>query len=347
MRLVFFLQGERVPAARIRGMAIAHALERHGIECSLRPCRPSVYGDTSLPYPLNRVRPLFVPFVAIPRLLQMRGLRDDDVVVIQRPLLELPVVFLERMLARRHRTIFDFDDAIFLNWRGRKKLAAIGGMVDRIVAGNRFLAEQIGFSDKTTVIPTVVDTARWRFHPAREVPAREVVVGWTGTRGNYRHLEIAKQPIVGALRRTGARFLVIADAPPPPSLAELGAEFVPWREGSEIEDLARIDVGVMPLPDEPRERGKCAFKLIQYMAIGRPGVASPVGANNDVVDSGVNGYLAADERAWEDALVRLIEDSVLRREMGQRARARIEAAYSLTAVIPKYLHLVQELSSAA
>lgn len=344
MRVVFFLQGERVPAARIRGVAVARALERHGVACALRACHPSVYGETSLRHPWNRLRALFVPMVVFPRLLQMRDLRDDDVIVVQRPLLELPIVTFERMLARRHRTIFDVDDAIFLNWRGRKKVAAIAGLVDHIIAGNRYLADEIGVPDKTTVIPTVVDTERWDFRPARQVPPGMVVVGWTGTSGNYPHLELAKQPIARALRRTGARFLLIADAPPPPSLAELQAEFVPWREDSEISDLARIDVGVMPLPDGPRERGKCAFKLIQYMALGRPGVASPVGANRDVVESGTNGFLAHDEREWEEHLVRLIEDAGLRARMGQRARVRIESAYSLSAVIPKYLELIRRVS---
>jgi glycosyltransferase involved in cell wall biosynthesis len=100
----------------------------------------------------------------------------------------------------------------------------------------------------------------------------------------------------------------------------------------------------MPLPDGPYERGKCAYKLIQYMALGRPGVASPVGANREVVTDGQDGFLPADEAAWQEALARLIDDPALRAAVGARARARVEAAYSLRAVVPRYKALIEELA---
>jgi glycosyltransferase involved in cell wall biosynthesis len=171
-----------------------------------------------------------------------------------------------------------------------------------------------------------------------------VVVGWTGLAINYRQLASAVPGIARALQRTGARFLAISDRPPPPALAPLRPEFVRWRPETEIEDLARIDIGVMPLPDGPFERGKCAYKLIQYMALGRPGVASPIGANCEVVTDGVDGFLPADDAGWEQAVTRLIEDPVLRRDVGARARARVEAAYSLRAVVPLYKGMIADLA---
>ena len=119
---------------------------------------------------------------------------------------------------------------------------------------------------------------------------------------------------------------------------------MPWRPETEIEDLARIDVGVMPLPDGPIERGKCAYKLIQYMSLGRPGVASPVGANVDVVTDGVDGFLPHDAAGWERTIVSLVEDPALRRAVGARARARVEAAYSMRAVVPLYKRILADLS---
>jgi len=97
VRAVFFLQGERVPAARVRGFAIARALEARGLACSVRAARPSVYGDTRLPWPLDRPRPLYVPIAALARLSQLRDLRADDVVIFQRPMTELPTLALERL----------------------------------------------------------------------------------------------------------------------------------------------------------------------------------------------------------------------------------------------------------
>jgi glycosyltransferase involved in cell wall biosynthesis len=121
---------------------------------------------------------------------------------------------------------------------------------------------------------------------------------------------------------------------------------VPWRAESEIEDLARLDVGVMPLPDGLHERGKCAFKLIQYMALGRPGLASPVGVNCEVVTDGSDGFLPRTDADWEEQLVRLIENPDLRVQVGGHARQRVEAAYSVAAVAPRYLEVVNRVASA-
>ena len=191
----------------------------------------------------------------------------------------------------------------------------------------------------------MVDTDRFRELPASNARGAEVVVGWTGSSNNFPHLASALPGIVRALERTGARFRIIADRPPPRALARLGAEFVRWSPEREIEDLGAIDIGVMPLPDGPHERGKCAFKLIQYMALGRVGIASPVGANCEVVSSGFDGFLASNDQDWEEHLVRLIQAPGLRRQVGARARRRIVAAYSVQAVIPKYLGLLGRLAA--
>jgi glycosyltransferase involved in cell wall biosynthesis len=340
------LQGRHVPASRVRGFAVVRALERAGVPCDVRACNPSVYGDTGLPLPWRRARPFFYPAALVSRLGQLGELRDDDIAFFQRPMFEWPFVWLERLAARGRRSIFDFDDAIYLNRGGRSKLRALVGLVDQVIAGNGTLAEAAAAPAKTTVIPTAIDLERFTVRPPRPVRGRDVVVGWTGTAGNFRQLAIARDGIARALARTGARFVVIADRPPPPALAALRPEFVPWRPDTEVEDLARIDVGVMPLPDAPYARGKCAFKLLQYMALGRPGVASPVGANREVVTDGVDGFLAEGDAVWEEALVRLIEDPDLRARTGAAARARVGAAYSLPAVLPRYLEIIGRLRAA-
>jgi len=344
---VFFLQGRRVPASRVRGVAIAGALEKAGVRCELRACHPSVYGDTSLPDPWRRARPLYYPAALASRVGQLRGLRDDDIVFFQRPMFEWPFVWLERIAASGRPAIFDFDDAIYLNRFGRPKLRAMVARVDHVIAGNSILAEAANAPSKTTIIPTAIDLARYPASAASPGRGAGVVVGWTGTHGNYRQLAMARQGIVRALKRTGARFLVIADRPPPPSLAELQPEFLPWRPDTEIEDLARIDIGVMPLPDDPYARGKCGYKLLQYMALGRPGIASPVGVNQQIVRSGVDGFLAADDGAWEEALVELINDAGLRSRVGEAARSRVQGHYSIEAVLPRYLEILARCGLAA
>jgi len=326
-------------------MAVARALQARGVDCEVRIARPSVYGDTQLPWPLNQPRSLYTPLAALGRLRQMRDLRPDDVVVFQRPMTELPMVTFERWAGRGRKTIFDFDDAIFeRRWGARSKFRQLVGLADRVVAGSRYLAAATEAPHKTTFIPTAIDTARFAPAPPRAGRGSAVVVGWSGLSSNFHQLAHRAAAIGRALERTGARFVVISDQPPSKALAPLRATFVPWRPDTEVADLAQLDIGVMPLPQGPIERGKCAFKLLQYMAIGRPGVASPVGANLDVVTEGVDGALPDDDTAWEETLVRLIEDPDLRREMGARARARVESAYSLDVVADQYKALIQSLA---
>ena len=349
-RLIFFLQGERVPAARVRGQAIIAALERAGLPCEARVPYPSVYGDTRLPWPLNRPRPLYVPWSFLKRFRELRDLRAGDVVVFQRPLTELPTLALETRAARQRPSVFDFDDAIFLSRSTARKFHALVQRVDAVIAGNAFLAEQAhgaGARGPVVVIPTVVDLNRYRAMPPSDGRGPEVVIGWTGSAVGFPYLASLAPALERALRRTGARFRVIADRPPPRALIRIGAEFVKWNPATEIEDLGAIDVGLMPLPDGPRERGKCAYKLIQYMALGRVGVASPVGANREVVTDGVDGFLAGSEAAWEELLVRLVNEPETRRAVGERARHRIVNAYSIDAVLPAYLRLFRSMMGAA
>lgn len=344
MRVVFFLRGRTVPSSRARGATIAQALGAAGLSCDVRAAVPSVDGDSWLPRWCKWLGPLFIPVAAMAQLRATRGLVAGDVVFFQRPLTELPTWALEARIARRHPTILDFDDAIHLTWQNRRKLPALVRMVDQVIVGNRTLAEVTDAPDKTTVIPTAIDTTRYRPLPPSARQGRDVVVGWTGLSRNYPQLMVAHAPLQRALKETGARLLVISDRPPPPSL---GAEFIPWRADRELDDLARIDIGLMPLPDTPYARGKCAYKLLQYMALARPGVASPVGANAEAVTDERDGFLPGDAGAFTDVLVRLIRDPDLRARVGQAARARVETAYSLAAVLPRYLDVMSRLGVAS
>ena len=119
---------------------------------------------------------------------------------------------------------------------------------------------------------------------------------------------------------------------------------MPWSEASEISSLQTLDVGVMPLTDGLFERGKCGYKLIQYMACGLPVVASPVGVNKELVKHGVNGFLADSTEDWMQALKTLCNDPALRERMGAAGRRLVEEHYSLEGCAPKFADLGWDLA---
>jgi hypothetical protein len=112
--------------------------------------------------------------------------------------------------------------------------------------------------------------------------------------------------------------------------------YMEWNLQDELSFFAHFDIGVMPLEDSPFARGKCAFKLIQYMAAGLPVVASPVGPNCELVAPGRNGYLASSQDDWQSMLRLLIDDPLLRRRMGESGRDLVRRSYSVSAVWPRY-----------
>ena len=169
--------------------------------------------------------------------------------------------------------------------------------------------------------------------------------GWTGLESNYRQLLTVREPIMRALERTGARLLLnLERAATAGARCRRGWSFGPGGPQTEVADLGEIDVGLMPLPDTPYARGKCAYKLIQYMALGRPGVASPVGANCEVVTPATDGFLPASDGEWEETLVSLALEPDLRRRVGEAGRKRVEEAYALAAVVPRCLDVLKRVA---
>jgi glycosyltransferase involved in cell wall biosynthesis len=339
-RVAFYTQGLKVPAARFRVEALVPALREH-IDCTVLPATPSVYGDVGTLH--GRWRMFAKPLSVIARIRQLEAVKRADVVWLQRPMTEYFWTTLERFVARQKPMVFDFDDAIFHNRWGleAKKIRRIISAASHVVAGNSYLAEFAGVPDKLTVIPTVVDEQRYT---PRVDPDGPFTIAWTGMSHNLRELA----PYAPALRRvlaeTGGRLLIAAEALNAPFLDGMPVEFVKWSPETEVSVLAAGHVGVMPLADTPYNRGKCAFKLIQYMARAIPVVASPVGANRDVVREGVDGLFAVTDADWADHLLTLARDRDLRVRMGNAGRRRVEDAYSVSAVVPRYLEVLRAVS---
>ncbi len=260
--------------------------------------------------------------------------------------------WLERAVLSRRPYALDFDDAIFHNYdRHRSALVRRlwGRKIDRLMAGaalvtagNAYLANRASGAGarRVQIVPTVVDLDRYPPRTAGD-PAGDGTtdIAWIGSPATVAYLRLLAEPLRQLTARHPVRLVVIGGGET--RLPGVDVVVKPWSAATEAADLARCHVGVMPLPDTPWERGKCGYKLIQYMACGLPVVASPVGVNREIVQPGQNGLLAADDTQWLDALEQLITDPALRVRMGQAARTTVEQRYSVQAVAPRLAMLLR------
>ncbi len=280
-----------------------------------------------------------------------RAVRDADVVILQRKLLPVWLLYLLRCAAPR--LVFDFDDAVFLrdsySPKGLHSAARLHRFMatvetaDAVVAGNQFLADEAGrwvtAAGRVHVVPTCVEPAR--YSPARHDGDRFELV-WVGSSSTLRGLEAAR-PLLEEIGRgvPGARLKLVSDRFL--RLAHLPVVECPWSEGGEAADIAAADVGVSWVPDDLWSRGKCGLKVLQYMAAGLPVVANPVGVQADLVRHGETGYLARTPAEWVEALRRLAADPDLRRRLGAAGRRRVEAEFSVAAGAGRWLTLLDGL----
>lgn len=264
----------------------------------------------------------------------------------------LPAAIEMRFLLGGTPYVLDYDDAVFHQYDmhrnalvrrllGRKHEKIMRGAA-LVVAGNRYIGEHARRAGARSVeiIPTVVDMVRYSANLPRAMscsPA-QVVVGWIGQRHNAHYLSLLGGAVKRLFNEGGTKFVVVGAGD---GVRHLPFEAFAWSETTEIEHISNFDIGIMPLPDEPFERGKCGYKLIQYMACSKPVIASPVGVNREIVEHGVNGYLAETPEEWEHALRLLAQDSDLRERMGAAGRSKVEAMYSLQAALPRLAELLR------
>src|SRR5215831_17299164 len=242
---------------------------------------------------------------------------DYDGVIVHCELFPFLPHFAETMIFRAGKpVVFDFDDAIFHQYDqhpnplvrrflGRKLEPLLRGAA-LAVCGNAYLESYAArFCSRAEVVPTVVDTSLY-IPSARKEEARPITLGWIGSPSTWRFVKPIV-PLLQSLAKEMGLIIRLVGARPQHGFAS-HFEFLDWSEATEIEMIQTMDIGIMPLPDEPWARGKCGYKLVQYMACGLPVIASPVGVNSTIIDHGVNGLLARSERDWVAAIRRLAFD---------------------------------------
>jgi glycosyltransferase involved in cell wall biosynthesis len=260
----------------------------------------------------------------------------------------IPGWFELALSARGIPYIVDYDDAVFHRYDLstnpvtrllRQKIDKIMQRAAVVICGNSYLADRArnANSRRVEVVPSVVDLSKYT---VRAEASREyVVVGWIGSPSTAPYLEL----VVPALRTLSEDLNV--------RIRLVGGEFRatgleiecrPWSEDSEVREIQDFDIGLMPLFDTPWERGKCGYKLIQYMACGVPAVASAVGMNSEIISTGKNGLLAQKPADWLSAIRALCLDAGLRGQLGAEGRRTVENKYSLQVTAPRFVNIFQQ-----
>lgn len=264
-----------------------------------------------------------------------------------------PPIF-EWILARilRKRIIYDFDDAIWLTDRvqepalltivkWRLKVKTICRLSYKVSCGNEYLRRYaLHYNPNAIYNPTTIDGRK--MSKAKQVKSHKtndpIIIGWTGSHSTLKYL----MPIESVLQKIENQFpqasiLIIADQRPTLQLSRI--TFVKWNAQTELTDLSKMDIGIMPLPDDEWTKGKCGFKALQYMAMEIPALVSPVGVNTSIVDHGVNGFYCSSDDEWIQYLSQLIRDKSLREQMGKKGKEKVINQFSVASNTDNFLSL--------
>jgi glycosyltransferase involved in cell wall biosynthesis len=335
-------------SSRLRAMQFIPWLESSGMDCELQ----AFFSDEMLAAryqagQYGRAALIQCYWTRIRRLVRDRAF---DLLWIEKEVLPWFPAWLERALLPDVPYALDYDDALFHHYdmnRSRLVRSLLGHRIDRLMkgarlvtAGNEYLAQRARDAGApwVEVLPTVIDLDRY----TKEADVKKDNVPrivWIGSPSTVRYLNLLKAPLSSLASHIAFKVRVIGANV---SIPGIDVEIVPWNESTEVEALAQCDIGVMPLVDSPWERGKCGYKLIQYMACGLPVVASAVGANMQIIRDGENGFLVGAEPAWEARLRQLLADAALRNSMGRAGRRRVEETYCVQQVAPRMAHLLKQ-----
>ncbi len=319
----FLIQHPELPSSRVRVLDLISILREHNLDISVET------------YP-----------VGLPNKIRcFRALRQYDAVVVQKKLPSPGESFLLRKACKQ--LVYDFDDAVYLHHENQQtrnhfsrriKFRCITAQAHLVIAGNATLAEAARPQNhNVAILPSAV--------PVTNIPQRDhatpnprCVIGWVGGAINLCHLQ-RLQPILARLHRKHDFELRILCSEPI-DMDPVPITFVPWSLAQQHAEIARFDIGVMPLPTGEHANAKCGYKALQYMAAAVPPIVTDTPTNRNIVAHQTEGFVASTDPAFEQYLETLITNPQLRRKMGQAARQKAKTHYSREVIAQQLAQLV-------
>jgi len=326
MKILFLVQGLDVAASRYRVLQYMPYLKEHGVQATILPFPKGFFGKRKLFKSVNRY----------------------DILFIQRK--RFPVFWLKLIRKNARKIIYDFDDSVmYRNSKATnpesntrvKRFKNMVNTVDYVIAGNEYLKKNTTlYTNNVTTIPSAIDMSLYPQKKYQE--GSNITLGWIGATGSIHYLKKMK-PVFEALGKKyeDLKLKIICD-----TFFEcdnITVEKKLWSGQEEVADIQSLDIGLMPLMDDPWSHGKCGLKILQCLAAGVPVVCSPAGINREIVEDGVHGFWANTKGEWIEKLEILINDPDLRKRMGMAGRKRVIEHYSLKANAPRVLKIFQHL----
>jgi glycosyltransferase involved in cell wall biosynthesis len=326
MEVLFVARPENHPATRYRVIQYLDSLKKSDVNSKL----------------------IRFPKTILEWLKLLKKSREFDIVFFQKK--RVPSFWLGRLKAKGVKLVYDFDDAVMFNSSRHanpeshlrmKHFIAMVKECDGIIAGNSYLKSLAEpYNKHVWVIPTTIDILKYSVKPYSQNSDSPIILGWIGGGKSLVFLKTLEKVFEKLAKQyKGIRLKIVCNE----FFDSVNIKIIrkQWSENDEVNDILSFDIGLAPLPDDPWSRGKCATKLLQYMASGIPSVVSAVGVHNDIIKDGINGFLASNNNEWFNKLNQLIKDKILRQKLGVAARETVEKSYSVTANAPKLVETLK------
>jgi glycosyltransferase involved in cell wall biosynthesis len=350
--LLFSKYSRRGPSSRLRSLQYLPLLKEQGIDVQVRALFPDAYLE-ALYQGHGRAARYKGLWYGGQRVIELLKSKDFDLIWIEGELFPYLPMWIESALLRADRPyVVDYDDALFHRYDLSSSALirrVLGRKIDQVMrgafcvmVGNQYLADRASSAGARCIeiIPTAVDAGRYGV--SHDHGGGLPVIGWIGSPATENYVLDVRGLLEKVCGENRARLVLVgAQKTSAEHFDGVQPEVVAWSEDTEAQAIATMDIGIMPLRDSPWERGKCGYKIVQYMACGLPVVASSVGANRDIVRHGENGFLASNDQEWRDSLQCLIRDPSLRHRMGRAGRRCVEDHYSIRTQAPRLAALLR------
>jgi len=357
MKITFFISGKNDPSSRYRILQFIPKFEKMGIRCKIIKPFPNKFYTIQIKNLLLmgilNIFLLFIKFISL--LIQIPLIIGADICLIQKEIFLYNIIFFEKIIFKmKKRVIFDFDDAIFLNSdfiqksiitnylsRNLSRLPDIIKRSNSIIVGNEYLAQYAKkFNSRIEIIPTVIDTEIYT-KKKDENNHRILRLGWMGTCQNLKYLK-EKLSVLKAFHDENPEVVLIICSNCFKYFQEFNSiiptKYILWSSENEVKILHLFDVGLMPLLDSEWAKGKCSFKLIQYMACGVAAIGSAIGQNKQLIFDGFDGFLAETDNEWVEK-IGLLKQKNVRERIIENARKKIENEYSINSALNHYIKI--------